>query len=299
MRRTACLIVILSAAALSLRAAEHPGMLVSTTWLRQHLNERHLTLIDVGEAASFEKGHIRRAHFVAASDLVVSRDGIPNELPEPAKLEALLRAAGLPDSGPIVIYARDPIVAARAFFTLDYAGRGDDVSILDGGLAKWEADGLPVEQGSPGTIGKGTLVVRAHPEAVVRLGTMRMLSASAAAMAEGIAIVDARSIPQFRGDEPGAGVAFGGHIDGAVSVPWDENLTGGAIPQFRSIDELRNLYHYAGLADDASVVAYCRTGMQASVTYFVMRLLGRDVHLYDGSWIEWSQAAASAGAGTK
>jgi len=103
------------------------------------------------------------------------------------------------------------------------------------------------------------------------------------------AIVDARSPEQFSGAEPGAGIKRGGHIQGAVNVPWSENLTSAAAPVFRGRDELEALYDDAGVPAKASVVVYCRTGMQASVDYFVLRYLGRDVALYDASYIEWSR----------
>jgi thiosulfate/3-mercaptopyruvate sulfurtransferase len=298
MRRAVVLLAFI-ALSLPLVAAEHREMLVSTTWLRQHLHDRQLTIVDVGDADAWAKGHIHGARFVAMSDLAIARDEVPNELPEPLRLEAVLRNAGLSDRGKIVVYSRDPVHAARAFFTLDYAGRGGDTAILDGGFAKWAAEGLPVETGAPARVTAGNFVCRPQAEAIVRLTTMKMLVACGASMAPQMAFLDARSPEQYRGDEPGSGVAYGGHIEGAINVPWNENLTSGATPQYRSLEELRNLYRYAGVEENGSVVVYCRTGMQAAVDYFALRMLGHDVHLYDGSWFEWSHASAGTATGCK
>ena len=75
----------------------------------------------------------------------------------------------------------------------------------------------------------------------------------------------------------------------AIDVPWHTNLTHTGVPVFKSREELQQLYRDAGVSDNAVIVTYCRTGMQASVTYFVLRYLGSDVHLYDGSYVEWSR----------
>ena len=75
-----------------------------------------------------------------------------------------------------------------------------------------------------------------------------------------------------------------------MSVPWTANLSSEHPPLFRPIHELRSLYESTGATRDAIVVAYCRSGMEASMTYFVMRLLGYDVALYDGSFVEWSRS---------
>ncbi|HEX7679725.1 MAG TPA: rhodanese-like domain-containing protein [Thermoanaerobaculia bacterium] len=279
--------------ALTVGAAEHPQMLVSTSWLNEHLYDRQVTILEVGDSATFEKSHILGARFVALADLLVQRDGIPNELPDPAALEKVFSQAGVPDHGRIVIYARDPIAAARTFFTLDYAGRSDDIAILDGGFARWTLENLPTGY-SKARFEPRAFVVRLRPEVVTRLTTMRVLADVAAQRPEEVALIDARSPEQFCGAESGEGVAHPGHIAAAVNVPWNETFGGGQAALFRTADDLRDLYRRAGIADDASIITYCRTGMQASVTYFVLRYLGRDVHLYDGSYIEWSRTVGAA-----
>ena len=89
------------------------------------------------------------------------------------------------------------------------------------------------------------------------------------------------------GADAGADIHCAGHIPGAINVAWNENMTSSAAPVFRSIDDLRAIY--SEIPDGDTIIVYCRTGMQACVDYFVLRYLGRDVHLYDGSYIEWSR----------
>jgi len=280
-------IVILSAATAA--AATSSQLLVSTDWLAQNLGRRGLVVVEVGERASFEQAHIPGARFVALADLVTERNGVPNELPEIAALERTFSAAGVRDLGRIVIYSRELIAATRAYFTLDYLGCGDQAAVLDGGFAKWSAEQRPFESG-PAKNRAASFTARPNPDAVVRIGQMRILVPTSQSMSSDLAVVDARPVEQYAGSESGPGVARAGHIPGALSVPWTMNLTSGPTPVFRDAADLRVLYHDCGVPLGGSVITYCRTGMQASVTYFVLRYLGTDVHLYDGSYIEWNCA---------
>jgi thiosulfate/3-mercaptopyruvate sulfurtransferase len=267
--------------------AEQRDMLVSTAWLHQNLGDSQIAIVEVGDLDSYIESHLRGARLLESRNLVVTHDGVPNELPSIADLEQTMRASGVPAQGRIVLYGRDPLTVTRAFFTLSYLRRGIDTAILDGGWAKWSEERRPVDHGPP-TARPSSFTAIADPSVVVRFSAMRIVVAAAAAMPSRVAVVDARPSRQYFGIEAGAGITRPGHIPGALSVPWQRNMTDGAIPTFRTADELRTLYRDAGVSEDASVVTYCRTGMQASVTYFVLRYLGRDVSLYDGSYAEWS-----------
>jgi len=230
--------------AMPVAARLNEQQLVSTEWLQQHRFDRRLTIVEIGDAASYIAGHIAGARFVALSDLLIARDSIPNELPDVATLEKTLSAARIPDRGRIILYSRDLIAAARAFFTLDALGHGESTSILDGGFAKWSSEGRPIESG-PAAIAAGGFSARPRPEVLVRLTALRTILYAAERKRLPLTVVDARAPEQF----------CAGFIPTAINVPW--NFT-----------------------EEQTVIVYCRTGMQASVTYFVMRYyLGRDVHL--------------------
>lgn len=270
-------------------AAHASDRLVSTDWLQSHLRDRDVAVVEVGDRAAFLEGHIPGARFLALTDIAVTRNGLPNELPEFDQLAKVMSAAGVPDHGRIVLYGRDVIAAARAFMTLDALGCAYDAALLDGGWTKWSAEKRPVASGAPD---KKTTIFEPcpHPDLVIGLNAMRMLVNAAYANPSSVAIVDARPDVQFWGKEAGAGVEHPGHIAHAINVAWNENLTSSVTPQFRTFDDLREIYRKAGVEDRASVIVYCRTGMQASVDYFVLRALGREVYLYDGGYIEWNAA---------
>ena len=108
-----------------------------------------------------------------------------------------------------------------------------------------------------------------------------------------LVVIDARPPQYFRGQEPGSAVARAGHIPGAVNVPWNENLTTGVVPRLLPELELRELYARAGVSAKSTNIVYCRTGVQASLSYFVLRYLGYNAALYDGSYVEWSHDATA------
>ena len=260
-------------------AAEPLRLTVSTEWLQAHARDRGVTIVEIGDRATYEKEHIPGARFVALADVAVTRNGLPNELPPVEQLEKTLGAAGIANRGRIVIYARDPLAAARGFMTLDYLGCAVDAVLLDGGYAKWSAESRPVERGAPSAKPQ-TFAACAHPDVVVNIGQMRLLTDVARQYPAALTIVDARPSDLF----------YAGHVAAALSVPYDQNLTGGMTPVFRDAAELREIYRSAGVHEGAAVIVYCRTGMQACLDYVVLRALGRDVYLYDGGWSEWSVA---------
>lgn len=260
-------------------------MLVSADWLRRGLGM--MTVLHIGDRAEYDSGHIPGAVLVELSSLLVQRDGTPNELPPVAELERVFAAAGVGPRGRIIVYSRDPLYAARAWFTLDYLGQGDRTSLLDGGLVKWAASGYELSKKNVVPQPR-RFEARVVPQTVMRIGAMRELVRLRERFGTALVLIDARPPAQFSGDEAGEGVKRAGAIPGAVNVPTALNF--GADGAFRPASDLGAMYRKAGVTNESANVVYCRTGMQASVTYFVLRYLGFDAELYDGSYLEWSNA---------
>jgi len=105
--------------------------------------------------------------------------------------------------------------------------------------------------------------------------------------------VDVRSPREFSGellapeDLPQEGAYRGGHIPGAVNVPWEQAVAPDGT--FKPVDELRKLYEARRITPDKEIITYCRIGERSAHTWFVLaELLGYPrVRNYDGSWIEY------------
>lgn len=269
-------------------------MLVSTDWLARHLNDRNVVVLHVSrDRAVYDGGHIPGARLLSYSDLLVTREGVPNELPPVADLKKLFEHAGVTNRSRIVLYADEMVLpATRAYFTLDYLGYGKNAALLDGGLQKWRAEGRTLSQDAP-QVSPGRLTPRPRPELVVSLQAMIDLSSAATKTPSGgTALVDARAAEEYAGAKPPAGLAAG-HIPGAVNVLWGQAQMSRDNVTLKPVAELRKLYESAGLTPRRPVVAYCNSGIQATHAYFTLKYLGYDVRLYDGSMSEWSAAKAA------
>jgi len=273
-----CLAVHLCASADSVRSE----MLVSTDWLARHLNDPKLVVLCVAANPDFySRGHIPGARLISLGDLVTTRDGIPNELPPVEKLQEAFANAGVKNNTRIVLYSeRQGLFAARAYFTLDYLRLADRAALLDGGIEKWRAEKRPESTDVP-KITAQPLKIQVRPEVLVNAQAVEKALNQRA-------LIDARPRDEFTGEKLSEDVSQAGHIPGASSLYWMNNLVSKENPVLLPPDELRKLYAQAG-AKRSAVITYCRTGMQSSFDYFVAKYLGYRVSMYDGSFFEWSR----------
>jgi thiosulfate/3-mercaptopyruvate sulfurtransferase len=231
----------------------------------------------------YRSGHIPGAVFLDLDGQLCGPPGRGGRhpLPDPARLEAVLQAAGVRKDHPVVVYdggEPDPstLAAARAWWTLRWAGH-PRVQVLDGGYAAWEAAEQRITTAVP------------HPDPGnfrVRPGGMPVLAAEdAARLAREGVLLDVRAPVRYRGEqEPVDPVA--GHIPGAVNAPAAGNLTGQG--RWREPDQLSARFAQLGVVPEAPVGAYCGSGVVAAHTVLALHRAGRtDAALYVGSWSHW------------
>ncbi len=284
------LATILTASLLSGQASPapklRPEMLVTTEWLAEHLKDPDLVVLCINSTPEFyAKGHIPGARQIKLSEIAVTREGIPNELPPVETLQRTFAAAGVSLNAHVVIYGeRSNLLAARAYFTLDYLGVAQRASLLDGGIEKWKNEGRPLSTETP-AVTPVKLTVSPRPEILVDTAAMRNLQKKPGT----ITLVDARPAKEFTGEQLSEDVATAGHIPGARSLYWMDMLVSRENPVLRPETELRRMYMEMNAAADRPLVTYCRTGMQSSFDYFVAKYLGYNPSMYDASFIEWSK----------
>jgi thiosulfate/3-mercaptopyruvate sulfurtransferase len=248
------------------------ALLVSPAELAARLDDPGLVVLQVDrDSTAYRAGHIPGARLVPLDAIVTSVDGVSNELPPPGRLDSLFERLGVSTDSRIVI-AGEPLPAARLFFTLDYLGAGDRLALLDGGPARWKAEGRPLST-TPWSGRRGRLHWTLRQDLVVDAPWVRTRLADPA-----IALLDARPTADF-----------GPHIPGAGSLPWGTLLTADEPTRLQNTAALSRRFGQAGLAPGETPVVYCRTGMQASFLYFVARYLGWAPRLYDGSFEDWSK----------
>jgi thiosulfate/3-mercaptopyruvate sulfurtransferase len=259
--------------------------LIDTDWLAANIDRAGLLILDVRSTGEFDTGHIAGAVNVPPADMTAIVDRNNNMAPSAADFTAVLQAAGVNGGASLVIVDGGNLRwASRMFWTLEYFGH-TDVSVLHGGLAAWSGEGRPLsaEATNPPA---GDFEARAESDRLAGMGDVLDRLDDPDAM-----ILDTRSPAEFAGEDVRA--ARGGHIPGAVNVDWILASNDTAAPTLKPAEELRALYEGAGVTPDrAMILIYCQSGMRASHTYLVLRLLGyENLRLYDASWAEWGNDA--------
>ena len=265
----------------------HPESLVGTDWVAEHGNDENVRLVEVDvDTASYEQGHIAGAvgwNWQSQLQQSVRRDLISKD-----DMESLMGGSGIGNDTTVVVYGdNNNWFAAWAFWQLKYYGHGD-VRIMNGGRAKWEAEGRPMTKDVPSypaasyAAGSGDQSIRAYRDQVLNLvnaGTTSLVDVRAPAEYSGELLAPA-NLPQ-------EGSQRGGHIPGAANIPWGQAVAEDGT--FKSADDLRELYGGKGIDGNKETIAYCRIGERSSHTWFVLtQLLGlENVRNYDGSWTEW------------
>jgi thiosulfate/3-mercaptopyruvate sulfurtransferase len=268
-----------------------PDALVSTAWLAEHLDDPQLRIIESDEdVLLYDMGHIPGAQKVDwHSDL---NDPVVRDYVAPERFQELLRAKGIDESTTVVFYGdKNNWWATYAYWVFQLYGF-TNAKLLDGGRMKWEAEGRPMTEEVP-SFPRTQYSAPKRDDHAIRAFRDEVLQHQRAKKP----LVDVRSPDEFTGkklhmpDYPQEGAVRGGHIPGAVSVPWARAANPDGT--FRSADELRAIYEgEKGLKATDDVIAYCRIGERSSHTWFVLtRLLGYEkVRNYDGSWTEWGNA---------
>ncbi len=271
-----------------LKQYAHPERLVTTDWLADHLDEPGMVVVESDEdVLLYETGHIPGA--VKVDWHTELNDPLIRDYRDAETFASLMQAKGIGRDDTIIFYGDNfNWWAAYALWVFSLFGH-DDLRLLNGGRAKWLAEGRPIVTDAPGR-SNGDYPVVPRNDAPIRAFRDEVLAHSTARLP----LIDVRSPEEFSGeklhmpDYPQEGALRGGHIAGAANVPWKRAANDDGT--FKSVDELRAIYEgEVGLSADDEVVVYCRIGERSSHTWFVLiHLLGyENVRNYDGSWTEW------------
>ena len=267
----------------------NPGVLVDTQWVAEHLDAPTVRLVESDEdVLLYEQGHIPGA--VKIDWHTDEQDPLRRDFVDRSGFERLMASRGIANDTTVVFYGdKNNWYACYTFWLFKLYGH-DDCRIMNGGRAKWEAEGRPLVRDIPQhppttyTAQEADRTIRAFRDEVLR---------DYVGDGTGKVLVDVRSPQEYRGEViamvnyPQEGAQRAGHIPSARNIPWGQAAN--ADGTFKDAEALRALYAGQGVTPDKPVVAYCRIGERSSHTWFVLtRLLGySDVKNYDGSWTEW------------
>ena len=265
----------------------NPDVLVSTGWVAEHLDDPNVRIVESDEdVLLYDLGHVPGA--VNIDWHVDLQDPVERDFLNKAAFEALLGKHGIGNDTTVVFYGdRNNWYATYAYWLFRYFGHRD-VRVMNGGRAKWEAEGRPFTRDIP-TYAPTTYTAQ-EPDESIRAYRDDVLQQVRSGKP---ALVDVRSPGEYSGEVlhmagyPQEGAQRGGHVLGAQSIPWATAANEDGT--FKSPAELKAIYEGKTITSDRDVITYCRIGERSSHTWFVLReLLGYpDVRNYDGSWTEW------------
>ena len=267
----------------------HPEVLVSTQWVAENLDKTdEIRLVESNEdLLLYSTGHIQNAvHIDWIADL---NDAIRRDYLDEDQFMALMARHGISNETTIVFYGdKNNWWACYAFWVFKLFGH-NDCRIMDGGRKKWIDEGRELSREEP-VFDSAEYYVQARADFKIRAFYEQVL----AHLGDGQPLVDVRSPQEYSGEllhmpgMPQEGALRGGHIKGAVNVPWSRAVAEDGT--FKTAGQLRAIYEEEqGLSSGNNVIAYCRIGERSSHTWFVLTyLLGYPtVRNYDGSWTEW------------
>jgi thiosulfate/3-mercaptopyruvate sulfurtransferase len=265
----------------------HPEYLVETGWVADHLKDTSIRIVESDEdPLLFKIGHIPGAvqvDWFSTLQHPLRRDFVTRD-----QFEAVCAKLGIANDTTVIFYGdKSNWFACYALWLFQYYGH-EKVRIMNGGRAKWEKENRPLvkdESSYP-----QTKYTARQPDKNIRAFRDEVFKQ----VEKKKPLVDVRSAKEYTGElismpnYPQEGATRGGHIPGAVSIPWSQAVNE-ADSTFKSPEELRALYEGKGIKSDGEIIAYCRIGERSSLTWFVLKyLLGYpNVKNYDGSWTEW------------
>ena len=266
-----------------------PDRLVTTDWLARNLGADGLVVVESDEdVLLYDTGHIPGA--VKVDWHTELNDPVTRDYVDGTRFAEICAERGISRDTTVVFYGdKNNWWATYALWVFRLFGH-PDVRILDGGRAKWVAEGREMTTETPKPE-RAEYPVVDRDDTTIRAFKAEVLDHL------GRPMVDVRSPGEYSGellhmpDYPQEGAVRGGHIPGAASVPWARAAAEDG--SFKSRAELEAIYlREQGLSPDDDVIAYCRIGERSSHTWFVLtHLLGfGKVRNYDGSWTEWGNS---------
>lgn len=264
-------------------------VLVSANDLEKMLGKREVVVIDARNQENYLDGHIPGARNIE-SDSLQNPDSPPYYMPTSEKLKSVCDEMGIPPSDqPVVIYDDDDgRLAARIWFTLHAYGH-EQVSILDGGVAKWKekSRGWTTEvrlfkQGrcfEPKNVLRGVCAFADLSQFRTRAHILGQLPVTT--------MIDARSLAEYMGEEVRG--KTGGHVPGAANIEWSALLTGKEHERvWRSPPEIHAILRVAGVSRDQKIAIYDQAGGRSAHLYFTLWLMGFEKSFnYVAGWREY------------
>lgn len=255
--------------------------LVSVNWLKEHMEDTNLVLLEVGIGEEKTVPRIKGSKYVNLKENFCDLDNpLPNSLPQVANFEKGAQNLGVHQKSVVIVYDRDGVYFSPRLWWLFKVMGHDQVAVLNGGLKEWQKAAYPLELGKIADNKKGNFkakfqkrLFRNYTEVAKNVTLQKEL------------LIDARSRGRFNGleEEPRKGLRSGS-IPNSENLPYTEVLEEG---KFKSTDDLKNIFEPFEAASDSYIFS-CGSGVTACILFLAAAMVSnKQMSVFDGSWTEW------------
>jgi thiosulfate/3-mercaptopyruvate sulfurtransferase len=257
--------------------------LVDAQWLETQLNRPDIRILDLRSQPEYNTSHIQNSLALSIENLRTDIDGVGSMLQPADMLARHMSAMGIrPADTVVILYGDKTQDATLVGIALERLGHSS-YRIVNGGFAAWKSAQKPVVSDLPAIVQSDYPASDSDKFSVDYRTVLQYVQSK-----KGI-ILDVRPADYYMGVK--SDEARAGHIPGAINRPYTQDLvTVNEIPQFKPIEELASAYAQIIPSKDSAVIVHCRTGHQASQTFFVLkRLLAyENIFWFDAGWSQWA-----------
>ncbi len=248
--------------------------IVSLVWLKNHLNDKNLTIIDVRDKKEYLAGHIKGAINIPAKEKLFRGEKLL--MPRLNKLRKIFSDAGINDNSKVVSYdGKLFYFSARLHWLLNVLGHSD-AGILEVSYGNWKKGYIPVDKKIP-KIKKSDFIPQINNEMIVtKLDVLTSIGK--------IVIIDGRIHSDYLGKT--SSTKRYGHIPTAINFPssltYTKSLLGTKMKDWAKLAEV-----FKTIDKNKKIILYCDDSAEAAMDGLILNKLGYKTAVYEGSWLEW------------
>lgn len=255
---------------------------VTANWLADNLENKNIVILDARSEKAYNKEHIPGAINVAWQSLANMKGKAGDKgwgvALNKEELSKKLEALGIDKNTEVITYANKDGWGEDGRLTWELKTAGINSKMLDGGFDIWSKEGRVTTKDVPVVVSKTLNIEQINSNTTVTTENLYENMSK-------YTIVDARAKDEYDGATK-FGEAVGGHIKGAISLPFNEVYKeDGTI---KSEKELNEIFKKAGLTKEQEIVTYCTAGIRSAHLALILNMLGYNAKNYDASYYEWA-----------
>lgn len=255
---------------------------ITANWLADNLENKNIIILDARSEKAYNKEHIPGAINVAWQSLANMKGKAGDKgwgvALNKEELSKKLEALGIDKNTEVITYANKDGWGEDGRLTWELKTAGINSKMLDGGFDIWSKEGRVTTKDVPVVVSKTLNIEQINSNTTVTTENLYENMSK-------YTIVDARAKDEYDGATK-FGEAVGGHIKGAISLPFNEVYNeDGTI---KSEKELNEIFKKAGLTKEQEIVTYCTAGIRSAHLALILNMLGYNAKNYDASYYEWA-----------